>query len=70
MKTAKSAIPLDVNGKRLKIGDTVVANDLAATWRRNVEDIYNGDAEALRGSVRVSGSIAWESARNFVRVQS
>jgi hypothetical protein len=66
MSKLETPQPLDARGTLLHVGDTVLLNDPSSAWRRQVAEI--GEGEHIDGLIRVSGSIAWESARNFIKV--
>lgn len=59
----------DVDGKPLQVGDTVQKVEWGAkAIHRLVQAI--GSEQRLAGYVMVQGSIAWESSRNYRKVQS
>ena len=68
--------PRDFNGERLRIGDSVRRARRGSDvihWKRRatlpVERIVGiGTHEHMLGLIQVSGSVAWESPKNFEKV--
>lgn len=73
---ASTATVLDINGQPLRVGDKVRraarGSDVLPVERRVLHGEVRqiGEAEHVAGLVMVSGFIAWESPRNFERVES
>jgi hypothetical protein len=72
MAKCPPAFPRDAYGARIFVGDIVRAyrpREAPSTWLRKVEAIGDRHNEHLRGTIRVSGSIEWESAKHFEKVE-
>jgi hypothetical protein len=67
-KPKMQRIPYDVNGKPLKVGDTVRAVEWGSkAIHRLVKAI--GDGEHTTGWIMVTSSIAWEHPRHYERIK-
>lgn len=66
---------LDINGVEVRVGDTVRqaarGSDIIPVERRCIHGVVRAIGEAgsgVEGSVQVAGFLAWQSPRNFERV--